>query len=228
MRVLQLLRVSWIILIAGFCTPTPSPAEVKLPGDSAQLLPVLKREIDTYWYKLSIREFPAGVVDQESNWKIAAKLKTKREFGCGLGQHTIAYNADGSVRFDAIAETRRLDPSLSGWTWQDCYNTTYQLRGTVLKLKLNNRDCEVTMANATEALKCSAAKYNGGAGSVTKRIRLCRAKPGCDPKIWEGNLNSQCAQSNVKQEGYGESFCEINAKYPGRVFTRMPKFKGKL
>lgn len=200
----------------------------KLPGKAALLLPQLKEQIDMVWPDLPIRPFPAGIISQESNWNPMAKLKTSREFGCGLGQHTIAYNANGTVRFDAIAEMRAIDPSLRGWKVTNCYDIPYQLRATVLKLRINDRDCEATMDNPTESMKCSAAKYNGGAGSVAKRIRQCRATPGCDAGVWEDNLSRMCPQSNVKAAGYGESFCEINSRYPGRVFKRMEPFKGLL
>lgn len=199
-----------------------------LPGDSARLLPQLSSEIDRYWADLSPREFPAGVIDQESNWKLRATLKTARELGCGLGQFTVAYDAKGAVRFDALAETRRLDSSLAGWNWRDCQASQYQLRAVVLKLKLNERDCAVQMHGNLQVKACGAAKYNGGAGSVAKRIRSCRATPDCDATQWFGNLERQCPQGRVKVAGYGESFCDINSKYPGRVFTRMNKFKGMI
>lgn len=206
----------------------PKTPPNKLPGDSYRLLPLLNKEITDYWSHLTLREFPAGVIDQESNWKITAKLKTHREFGCGLSQHTIAYNANGTVRFDALEETKRLDKSLAGWTWEDCYNETYQLRGAVLKLRSNERLCVKMFKDNVMVLFCTAGMYNGGQGSVAKRIRLCQSTPGCDPSIWVGHLSEMCPQSKVKEKGYGESFCEINSKYPGRVFARMPKFEGYL
>jgi hypothetical protein len=201
---------------------------IKLPGEAAVLLPVLKSEINTYWADLPVREFPAGLIDQESGWKPKATLRTSREWGCGLGQFTVAYDADGKVRFDALAETRRLDPSLKNWDWTDCSNAQFQMRGTLLKLKGGYRDCAVQMINAKNAIACDASKYNGGAGGVSKRIRLCRMDKNCDPRYWYGNLEKQCGQSTVKVAGYGESFCDINSKYPARIEARMPKFKGLL
>jgi hypothetical protein len=200
----------------------------KLPNDAPVLLPQMVEEIETYWPEIPDYTFIAGLIDQESFWKIRAQLKTARELGCGLGQFTIAYNKDGSTRFDALSETKRLHSSLKEWDWRDCYATTYQMRAIVLKNKAQHRSCEAFMANPIEALKCDAGAYNGGAGSVTKRIRFCRATSGCNPKIWEGHLSTQCPQSKAKHEGYGESFCEINSRYPGRIFTRMPKFKSHI
>jgi hypothetical protein len=226
-------RYSLMWLVLSFCVAVNATAQKvsvqKVPEHAKPLLPVLSSELHTYWPEIfdkNYQTFPAGLIDQESNWKINAHLRTKREHGCGLGQFTIAYNADGSVRFDALEETKRLDKSLAGWNWNDCTNTQYQLRAVVLKLKSQQRDCEAVMGTYPDSLKCNAGKYNGGAGSVSKRIRLCRATVNCNPRIWDNNLSLQCPQSTVKVEGYGESFCEINSKYPGRVFTRAVKFEG--
>lgn len=219
----------WVLLLAlPLLMGLAQAQQPKLPGQAEQLLPQLREQIDMVWPDLLLRPFPAGVISQESNWKPTARLKTHREFGCGLGQHTIAWNADGSVRFDSMAEMKALDPALRGWNLEDCYNVTYQLRATVLKLRMNDRGCEAVMENGVESLKCAAAKYNGGAGSVAKRIRACRATPNCNAGIWEQNLATQCPQSRVKVQGYGESFCDINSKYPGRVFKRMEPFAGRL
>lgn len=188
----------------------------KLPGDAAQLLPVLQNEINVYWPDLSPKAYPALVIYQESRWKSKAQLKTSRELGCGLGQFTIAYTADGSTRFDALTETKRLDPSLKDWDWRDCYNAQYQMRAVVLKLKVNNRNCMALMRNNREVKACSSASYNSGYGGVGKRIRTCRMEKGCEPDLWFGNLELQCA-ATVKVAGYGESFCQISSKYPGRV-----------
>jgi hypothetical protein len=213
-----------VAFVLGLWIATGANAQ-KLPNDAAQLLPVLDHEISTYWPDLQERPWMAAIPDQEANWKLKATLKTSREFGCGLGQFTKAFNADGSVRFDALEETKRLDPSLKGWSWADCYNAQYQLRGLVLKMHANERSCKAVMNGSRNTKACDAASYNGGFGSVTKRIRTCRMTPGCVPDEWFNHLDKQCPQANVKVAGYGESFCMINSKYPGRVEARQYKFQ---
>jgi len=220
---------NWLFLILTmFLLCSPAAGSVKLPNQAEQYLPLLKYEIDTHWAWHPLREHAAGSVEQESLWKVNAQLKTSREWGCGFGQFTIAYDKNGKVRFDALEETKRLHPSLKEWSWEDCTNAQYQLRAMLLKQKAGYRSCEVQMANPREALACEAAKYNGGAGSISKRIRLCRMDAKCDPEYWYGNLETKCAQSNVKVAGYGESFCMINSKYPGRVESRSKKYQGML
>ncbi len=199
-----------------------------IPNDGEKLLPLVRSEIDRNWSDLSPREFIPALIEQESLFKVGAKLQTAHEFGCGLGQFTKAYNADGTIRFDALTEAKLLDRSLEGWTWRDCFNVTYQLRATVLKLRSNDRACSTYMLDPLNSKLCAAATYNGGARSATKRVRACRLKAGCDPRVWAGNLELQCPQSRKKVAGYGEDFCTINSKYPKRVFDRMSKYTGKV
>jgi hypothetical protein len=213
-------------LTAAWCAAVCAcSAAAKLPGDAAQLIPVLRSEIATHWPDVAPRTWIPAVIEQESLWRIRAQLKTDRELGCGLGQFTKAFNADGTVRFDALTETKRLDPSLAGWDWRDCANAQYQLRGVVLKLKVNERQCAPLMATNRDVKACNGGMYNGGGGSVTKRIRACQVQAGCNPRVWFGHLDQQCPQSKVKHAGYGESFCDINSKYPLRVEARQAKYE---
>lgn len=199
-----------------------------LPGDAIKLLPALSAEIDQHWPALQPREFVPALIEQESGWRVNARLATAREFGCGLGQFTRAYNSDGSTRFDALAEARQLDASLAGWSWRDCYAVHYQLRAVVLKLRSNESRCRLLFDDDETVKACDAAMYNGGAGSIAKRIKLCSLNEGCDVRRWFSHLERQCPQSRVKAHGYGEDFCTINSKYPGRVFARMRKYAGRL
>jgi hypothetical protein len=216
------------ILVLMLVSANVFAAPAKKKNDSMLIIPALTQATNMYWPTIPRREFTAGVVEQESLMKIDAHLRTSREHGCGIGQFTIAYNKDGSVRFDALEEAKKLDKSLAGWSWSDCANLTYQANATVLSSKAGYRDCEAIMANSDQALKCVGAKHNGGAGSINNRIRKCRAVKGCDPKMWDGNLELHCPQSKTKVAGYGESFCETNSRYPGRVFARMKKYEGKI
>lgn len=202
-------------------------AGAMLPGAANALLPQLAEEINNYWPKISERPFVPAIIEQESEWKPFAKLKTSRELGIGLGQFTITYRADGSVRFDALSESRLLDPSLRQWSWKDAYNTTYQMRAVVLKLKQNDNFCSALLNPGRDTLACDASAYNGGLGGVTKRIKRCQMQTECNPSAWQDNLSEQCP-TQTKVKGYGEDFCTINSKYPGRVFNRMPKYKGKI
>jgi hypothetical protein len=222
----QLFRLAVLVAIIYFA-PTARAADAPtkpLPGDAAMLLPMLKIEMQKYWPAVTPRAWIPALIEQESLWRVNAKLKTAREHGCGLGQFTIAYRADGSARFDALAETRALDASLAGWSWRDCANAEMQLRAVVLKLKTLDRQCEPLMAGNRNTKACAGASYNGGFGSVTKRIRACAAAANCNPGVWAANLDQHCPQARVRVAGYGESFCDINSKYPAKIEARMPKY----
>lgn len=214
-----------VVLLVLLFVVLAANAGPKLPNDAPVYLPMLVEEIDTHWKDMEYREFTAGLVEQESFWKLRAELKHAREYGCGFGQFTKTYNKDGSIRFDALTETKALHKSLANWNWEDCSNARFQLRGMLLKLKANERSCKVWMDDPLDIKRCDGSSYNGGLGGYSARIRMCRAKADCNPRKWVGHLELQCAASNVKQAGYGESFCQINSKYPGRVIQRMEKYK---
>lgn len=216
------------IALSASLQSTQAQSPPKLPNDAAVMLPTLSREIDRYWSDLQPREFVPALIEQESLFKVKALLRTEREEGCGLGQFTRAYARDGTLRFDALEEAKQLDRSLWEWTWKDCANAKYQLRAVVLTLRKNDRACSAFMLNSINAKACAAAQYNGGAGSISKRIRACRLDLNCKPNEWFGNLELKCPQSRVKVAGYGEDFCTINSKYPKRVFDRMPKYRGLI
>jgi hypothetical protein len=213
----------WALMLAVPACIRAVPVHAALPNQAGALLPQLKKEVETYWPDVAPRAFLPALIEQESNWKLSAKLKTDREFGCGLGQFTVAYDKAGNVRFDALEEAVQKEPDLQGWGWKNCYEAKYQLRAVVLKLKGEERGCSAIVAKV-DSMACAAARYNGGAGSVAKRIRICRTVPGCNPVLWYGNLERQCPQSRTVAAGYGESFCDINSKYPARVMYRMPKY----
>jgi hypothetical protein len=197
-----------------------------LPGQADALLPVLKEEMASYWPDETPRAWVPALIEQESGWRPTAQLRTAREQGCGLIQITRAYNANGTVRMDALADYKQLDPSLAGWSWQDCAAVRYQLRAGVLKLRSNDVLCRrMGLSDNREVKACAAAIHNGGAGNMAKRIRTCRADDGCDPARWFANLERKCPQSRARMAGYGESLCEINSRYPARVEGRMGKYE---
>lgn len=206
-----------------------APAWAKLPGQADQLLPMLQDEMARYWPDVDPPEWIPALIDQESGWDAYARLLTKYEQGCGLIEITRTFRADGSVKMDALADYKRLDPSLAGWSWRDCYAVRYQLRAVVLKQHANDALCQrLGIVGNREVKACAGALYNGGPGTFDRRIRACTAQEGCDPHRWFGQLERQCPQSRAKRPGYGESLCDINSHYPARVEARMPKFHAAM
>jgi hypothetical protein len=196
-----------------------------LPGNAAKDLPVLADEIGLLWPDLTMASVLAAQVEQESGWKPSARLKTEREEGAGYGQFTRSYRADGSLRFDALAEVASMDPSLKHWTWADRYNPRMQLRAVVVK----NRGCYWRVAKLAaddyNTLAMCDSAYNGGEGGLMAERRLCGQTAGCDPARWFGNVERTSTKSTAKWHGYGMSARDINRTHVVNVMVkRRPKY----
>lgn len=145
-------------------------------------------------------------------WNPYAELKTPRENGVGFGQLTIAYNRDGSVRFNVFEEVKLLDPSLRSWTWEDRYNAKFQLRAMILKMRQTYTKV-AGASNDREKLAFSYAAYNGGNSGVTSDRLVCAATKGCDKSKWFGHVEFTSNKSKIPAHGYGRSFYQINREY---------------
>lgn len=216
---IRLLDVGLLLMIAS-----KAPAAVLPPG-AVTHLPILQQEIAARWPAMPMPSMLAALVEQESRWKVGATLKTSREEGVGLGQFTRAYTSDGRLRFDALAEVRRLDPSLASWTWEDRYNPRMQLRAITVKV----RDCHFRMrrmgVDEYNSLAMCDSSYNGGEGDLMADRRLCGAVAGCNPKIWFKNVELYSRKSSVKWQGYGESPRSINRGHVRNVMIVLrPKY----
>lgn len=192
------------------------PAGAKVYG------PVLKAEQVRLWPAHPMPSMLGALVEQESCitlkhprcWNPAARLKTDREEGAGMGQITRAYNSDGSVRFDSLAAARQLDPSLAEWSWVNVYRRPdLQLRAIVAM----NRDCYRRIARLVKddgaRLQMCDAAYNGGWGGLQAERRACGQRSGCDPQVWFGHVELACLKSRTRWKGYGMSACDINREH---------------
>lgn len=176
----------------------------------------------------------AGLIEQESCislthsrcWNPRAELRTSREYGFGFGQITIAYHADGTVRFNKFEELRAAHASLRDWSWDNRYDPRYQLTAVVEMVRgIYRRITEVEFAEERLAMMLSA--YNGGEGGLRQDRLLCRNTKGCDPNLWWGNVELHSTKSRVPQPGYGNrSWFEINREHVRRVMKeRREKYR---
>lgn len=215
-----------MVALAAFAvTPSDISARAKL------YLPMLKEEQVRWWPEMQTQSALGGQVEQESCislkskmcWNPHAQLRTSREQGVGLGQITRAFRADGSVRFDALAEMRAAHPqALGAWSWDKAslYDPRFQLRGLVLK----DRQCWASIHAvplAYERLAMSLVCYNAGAGRVISDRKVCEATAGCDPGIWFGNVENTSRLPNTPLgPGYGgRSARSISRAYPKDILT---------
>jgi hypothetical protein len=202
----------------------PSALATQVPQAAQDLAPMVQLEISQTWPDIPRRSYVGALIEQETCislthrwcWSPAAQLKTSREEGAGLGQLTRAWRADGSERFDALAEVRSMAPQQLGeLNWTSIYQRAdLGVRAILVKV----RDCDIRLqrlgefADLVRVAFCDAA-YNGGYGGMQADRKLCGLKPDCDPKHWFGHVELTSGKSRAKWQGYGKSAFEINREH---------------
>ncbi len=201
-----------------------------IPSAALPLLPLLVVLQVQHWPHAPLPSFLASQIEAESRWRVNAELKSSREQGCGLAQFTRAYDSKGGIRFDALADAKKLSPDLKNWSWQSCANPNMQMLALVLTERgLYNR-AQPLGATPIDSLHMAVSAYNGGFGSVLKDRTKCRMTPGCDPSKWYGNVEKTSYKSQ-QPSIYGRSFFQINRDYVRNVVDVLrpkydPFFKG--
>lgn len=204
-----------------------------VPSRALEHLPSLVKAQSSLWPAAPQPWFLAGQVEQETCpsltspkcWNPRTELKTSREYGFGLGQITIAYRADGSVRFNKWAELRARYPELRAWSWEQRYEPAYQLTAFVL---MDRSICKLfaDAASVEDTLAMCLAGYNGGEGAVKQDQLLCSNTPGCDPRRWFGHVEKNSMKARVPYAGYGKSPFDINREYPRAILgVRRAKYQ---
>lgn len=211
----------------------PAVAADVLPKQAYTLLPQLRIIQEASWPDAPMPSFLGGQVEQETCpslrhrdcWNPRAQLKTSREWGYGLAQTTIAYRADGSIRFNTQAELRAQYASLRGWSDDDKFNPTYQLTALV-EMDHGIYRRVAGAATTPERLAFTLSAYNGGESGVRQDRVLCSHTPGCDPDIWFKNVELYSLKTRKANPGYGESAFDINRGYVRNViYVRRPKYE---
>ena len=225
-----LTKLAALVLLVLFTSPMWAQEVPQAPKGIPQnfmyhkdtLIDVMKRKWPDNPYPSAI----AGQIEQETCitlthkkcWSRFAELKTSREHGAGLGQHT------KTSRFDAVEEAKTLDEDLKDWGWGDIYNAEMQMIGLVAMMKRNYGLFKST--SELDRYAFALAAYNGGIGGVQSDQRICRNTKGCDDKLWFGNVEHTSLKSKVKLKGYGSSFFDINREYPVNILMkRRQKYK---
>lgn len=204
-----------------------------LPALALVYIPILLGEINTNWPEFSDPAIMAGQIEQETCYSLSHKncwnpnveLKTAREYGFGLGQITIAYNQDGSERFNSFKEIKELDASLAAWEWKDRYKANMQLRALVIKNRFNYS--KVEGATEDDKLLFMLYAYNGGLGALLGDISRCRQKEGCNPLQWVGNVETTSIKSKKPFGGVygGASAWSISHEYGYKIYERSDKYR---
>lgn len=205
-----------------------------LPAGAKTFAPVLVEEQRAVWPQMPEPWTLAGLVEQESCislkhskcWNPRAELRTSREYGFGFGQVTVAYRANGAVRFDKFKELKQAHESLRDWTWDNRYDPHYQLRA-IVEMNLDLWRRIPPAATTQDHLSFMLSSYNGGVGGLLQDRRLCSNTPSCDSGRWFKNVERTSLKSKAPQPEYGgKSWYDINRNYVRNVMLlRREKYR---
>lgn len=228
-----LMQMVFCVLFFAICIKTAAQdVRTYVPTQAQAVLPLLRSAQVTDWPAAPEPWTLAGQIEQESCitlkhpkcWNPHAELKTSREYGFGLGQTTIAYNADGSVRFNNFDLLKAQHAQLRDWTWEDRYNADFQVKAFVL-MSRDGFNRVTDAATPSDHWAFALAGYNGGAAGVMKERLLCKNTHGCDPNRWWKNVENTSSKSRLIPPGYGASPFTINRAYPLMVLdVRRDKY----
>jgi hypothetical protein len=134
------------------------------------------------------------------------------------------------VRFDALADARRLDPrGLNELRWDTVYQRPdLQMRVIVLMTRSTYNRLTPLVAAHGPRLAMADAAYNGGLGGLLNERRACASRAWCDAQLWFGHVERVCLKSAKPLYGT-RSACDINRHHVHDVLvTRMPKYRGRV
>lgn len=196
-------------------------------------IPIVQEAFENHWPDAPYKEYEGGKIEQETCvnlkkcWNPKVELKTSREWGFGLSQMTIAYNPDGSVRFNKFEEAKAAyRKQLAGWELDDRYNPRYHIIFSVLESRAGFKKFTPLFSTDTDRWAGSMIAYNAGAGTVLKRRAVCLRTEDCDPSKWFGGLDTVQYQGENKLL-YGVSLKIRRDAYPRNIiFKRSLKYKG--
>lgn len=194
---------------------------------------IIQKEINMYFPELYNYNYIPSLIEHESCitlkhkrcWEPTSQLKTARETGVGLGQITKAYNTDGTIRFDSLADmAKRYKQELYEAKWETIHQRPdIQIRIMILMLKESYKKL-YDIKNPEYRMHMVDAAYNGGLGGVLKERRACGLSINCNPNIWFNNVERYCLKS--KKALYGtRSACDINRHHVKDVFyDNLPRY----
>lgn len=219
MKRLFLFLTLWLVSLSSW-------ADLPLPENAKTYLPLLQRTQADIWPEHPFPATMAAQVEKETCitlkhrtcWSPQAKLQTAREYGFGFGQLTVAYNADGTERFNTWDDLKKKHGALAKWKWEDRFDPEMQMKALVLYDRQIYKMFEQSSDDHMQVLMFSYAGYNGGPAGTLKEIRMCAATTGCNPKRWESKggmigVEQVSNKSRKPWNGYGDSAFSINRKY---------------
>lgn len=226
------------LALALLLTVTATTAAAQVPPRALEHLPTLHAQVTELLPGFPSPNYFPALIEHESClslthsrcWSPTSRLKTQREEGAGLGQLTRSYRPDGSIRFDALAESRRLDPrGLNELRWETVYERPdLQMRVIVLMTRATYNRLTPLVPTHDPRLAMTDAAYNGGLGGLLNERRACGTTAQCNPNLWFGHVENTCLKSKAPLYGT-RSACDINRHHVKDVLkVRMPKYEGLI
>lgn len=196
-----------------------------VPHQAMELLPVLARAIRNQWPACPQPWILAGKIEQESGWRVRAELKTSREYGFGLGQITIAYNKDGTERFNNFVSALKVTMMKNQITWERRFDPEFQLTYVVLSSRGNYSLAQGFFDDDESATAGMLVAYNAGPGRLVQR-KAEAVRRGIDPpRAWYGGLENIHSRAEERIL-YGKPLWKRVNEYPRLImFVRAPKYR---
>lgn len=162
-------------------------------------------------------------------WSPTSRLKTEREEGAGLGQLTRTWRADGTERFDTLADLRRRHREhLQELTWGNIYQRADLQIAAIVLLVRENYNALQMIEDEFERASMADSSYNRGLGNLRKDRMACGLAKGCDPQYWFDHIERYCVGANPTLYA-GRTACQINRHHVHDVMkTRLSKYERAL
>ena len=195
-------------------------------------MPIVVNAINTTWPDIPDMGYIPSLIELESCislkhsrcWNTKSKLQTPSEMGVGLGQITIAYNKDGSTRFDALSDNKKLDARLKDLNWENItQRADLQILMIVKMVQSSFKRLYGLTKDESTALDMADSAYNGGLGGVLNARMKCSLKSKCNPNIWFGHVELASTKSRTPMSGYGgKSPYDINTHHVHETRINRP------
>lgn len=220
--------IAAVLLVHGGVGAQPVPA------NCLKLHPLVVQETQRRWPAIPEQAYPGALIEHESCVTLSSprccnplsRLKTSREEGAGVGQITRAYRADGTLRFDSLADMRAAHPALAAWSWENVYQRADLQVAALILQSHDNFALFARLVPSRSALLFADASYNQGAGRTQADRRRCAMTAGCDPRQWFGNVERTCTASHAALYGV-RSPCDISRHHVADVINaRVPRYRG--
>lgn len=221
-------RIAAIVLFCLLLEASTTWASAGIPAQAKELLPLLASVVQAQWPACPEPWVIAGKIEQESNWRIRAELKTSREYGFGLGQITIAYNADGTERFNNFTEALRVTMMTKTITWSTRFDPRFQLTYSVLSDRSNFAAASTFFDDDASRTAGMLVAYNAGLGGLVRRKAAAVERGIAVPRKWFGGLSEIHARSEERLL-YGKPLWQRINEYPALILNvRAPKYKAVM